>query len=89
MADKKQVSSGVGMFGVVFLVLLTLKVVGVAPVGAWSWWWVTAPLWAPVGVAFGVVIALFGGALLLALAAAPFKALERRRAMRAVVEADE
>ena len=38
---------GVGFFGALFLVFLTLKLVGVEPVASWSWWWVTAPLWAP------------------------------------------
>lgn len=35
----------VGLFGLVFVVLLTLKL---AHVIAWSWWWVTAPIWGPV-----------------------------------------
>ena len=36
-----------------FLVFLVLKLTGVI---TWSWWWVTAPLWAPVVLA--VVVAL-------------------------------
>lgn len=31
-----------GIFGVVFIVLLVLKLAGVI---AWSWWLVTMPLW--------------------------------------------
>lgn len=30
-------------FPILFLLFLTLKLCGVI---AWSWWWVTAPLWA-------------------------------------------
>lgn len=30
-----------------FLSLLVLKLLGLPPVAAWSWWRVTAPLWAP------------------------------------------
>ncbi|HEX8505500.1 MAG TPA: hypothetical protein VF630_09040 [Hymenobacter sp.] len=41
------VKAGGGLFGTVFLVLLVLKLVGVPPVAAWSWWRVTSPLWAP------------------------------------------
>jgi len=37
-----------------FLVFLTLKLVGVI---AWSWWWVTAPLWAAAAL---VTIAAIG-----------------------------
>ena len=32
------------------LILITLKLTGVI---AWSWWWVTAPLWGP----FGLILA--------------------------------
>lgn len=32
-----------GLPGVLFVVFLVLKLVGVI---AWSWWWVTCPLWA-------------------------------------------
>ncbi len=37
-------SGGVGFGGLLFLVFLVLKLTGVI---AWSWWWVTAPLWVP------------------------------------------
>lgn len=33
-----------GFFFVLFIVFLVLKLTGAI---AWSWWWVTAPLWAP------------------------------------------
>lgn len=35
---------GPGICGSLFLVFLVLKLVGVI---AWSWWWVTSPLWLP------------------------------------------
>ena len=31
------------------VVLLILKLVGVAPVAGWPWWVVTAPWWVPLG----------------------------------------
>lgn len=37
-------SGGVGFSGALFLVFLVLKLTGVI---AWSWWWITAPLWIP------------------------------------------
>lgn len=46
------------ILGIVFVVLLTLKLVGVEPVASWSWWLVLAPVLALVGV----VVALLGGA---------------------------
>lgn len=33
--------------GVLFVVFLVLKLIGVI---AWSWWWVTAPLWIPLAI---------------------------------------
>jgi hypothetical protein len=39
-----------------FVVFLTLKLTGVI---AWSWWWVTSPLWIP--IALGLIVAMFVG----------------------------
>lgn len=35
-------NAGCGFLGLLFLVFLVLKLTGYI---AWSWWWVTAPLW--------------------------------------------
>jgi hypothetical protein len=43
-------SSGIGLGGATFLVFLVLKLLGKI---AWSWWWVTAPLWMPLGLFLG------------------------------------
>lgn len=37
-------ASWCGFLGLLFLVFLVLKLLGKI---AWSWWWVTAPLWGP------------------------------------------
>lgn len=36
--------NGIGFFTILFLILLVLKLTGTI---AWSWWFVTAPLWGP------------------------------------------
>lgn len=41
----------IGFPGVLFLVFLVLKLTNVI---AWSWWWVTIPLWG--GLALGIII---------------------------------
>lgn len=33
------------LFTILFLIFMTLKLCGVI---AWSWWWITAPIWAPI-----------------------------------------
>ena len=46
-------SGGIGLGGAVFLVFLILRLTGHID---WSWWWVTAPLWAPL-VVFAAILA--------------------------------
>jgi len=40
-------SGGIGFFGLLAIVFITLKLMGYI---TWSWWWVLAPLWAPLAV---------------------------------------
>jgi hypothetical protein len=42
MSQNNTSSGGVGFFGLMFLILMTLKLTGYID---WSWWWVTSPLW--------------------------------------------
>lgn len=54
-------SGGIGFLGLLTIVFITLKLTGVI---SWSWWWVTAPLWIPVGiVAVAVVLVAVIGVL--------------------------
>lgn len=46
-------SGGVGFFGLMFLIFMTLKLTGFID---WSWWWVTAPLWGGFALIFIFVI---------------------------------
>lgn len=48
MASQGQAAGGgLGCSTVLFMIFLVLKLVGVI---AWSWWWVTAPFWAPLAL---------------------------------------
>lgn len=49
-------SSSVGVLGMVFILFLALKLIGVEPVSSWSWWLVTAPLWIGWGTVLLIVI---------------------------------
>ncbi len=63
MAQQTQTQSGgIGFFGLLAIVFITLKLTGYI---TWSWWWVLAPLWAPLAV----VLVIF---LLIVLIAAVF-----------------
>lgn len=45
MSTHRSTSGGLSLLGTVFVVLLALKLLGVAPVASWSWLWVTSPIW--------------------------------------------
>jgi hypothetical protein len=47
----------------IFIVFLVLKLTGVV---SWSWWWITCPLWIPLGI-FIVGLVSFGIAALITL----------------------
>lgn len=58
--NKTEVSKdGIGLLGCLFLLFVYLKLTGHI---AWSWWWVTCPLWGGFALIFGFV---FGGAALM------------------------
>lgn len=42
MSSESHTSGSIGLAGVLFVTFLVLKLTGFI---AWSWWWVTAPLW--------------------------------------------
>jgi len=46
-------TSGLSLSTVLFLIFMTLKLTGNI---AWSWWWVAAPLWIPIGIALAVLV---------------------------------
>lgn len=52
MADKSVTTSGVGLTGLLFIAFLVLKPTHVIN---WSWWWITAPLWGPLGILLVVI----------------------------------
>lgn len=56
MRNQRGGTTSGGLLGLVFLVLLTLKLAGVGVVAAWSWWLVTAPLWGGVALALVFVV---------------------------------
>lgn len=38
-------SGGMGVFGLLGVVFVAMKLAEVGKVASWSWWWVTAPWW--------------------------------------------
>jgi hypothetical protein len=57
MANSSSSSGGIGLAGATFLVFLVLKLTHVI---AWSWLWVTAPLWGGVALILGIAAGIAG-----------------------------
>jgi len=55
--------SGIGFFGLLGIVFITLKLCGVID---WSWWWVLAPIWIPIAVVIPILIIAFVSIAILA-----------------------
>lgn len=55
MKNEQATSSGLGIGTVLFIVFLILKLTNVID---WSWWWVTAPLWIPLGLVVMILIVI-------------------------------
>jgi hypothetical protein len=53
------ISNGLGLGTVLFIVFLILKLTGNID---WSWWWVTSPLWIPLSL---MVVIIFIGLILI------------------------
>jgi hypothetical protein len=55
--DKTEVrTGGIGFFGLLAIVFITLKLTGYI---AWSWWWVLSPLWMPISVVVSIALLVF------------------------------
>lgn len=60
-SNSASATSGIGFGTLLFLVFLVLKLTKVI---AWSWWWVTCPLWAPICLVVAILIIIGIGALI-------------------------
>ena len=49
-------SGGIGFFGLLGIVFITLKLVGVSD---WEWWLVLTPIWVPMAIALIVLLFMF------------------------------
>ncbi|WP_040828924.1 hypothetical protein [Nocardia jiangxiensis] len=48
------------LFSVLFVIFLVLKLLHIV---AWSWWWVTAPLWIPACFGAGYMLMVTSGVI--------------------------
>lgn len=51
--SKSQAAGGIGFLGLLAIVFITMKLLCIID---WSWWWVLAPLWMPVGILLAFIV---------------------------------
>jgi hypothetical protein len=76
MSDNKSTSSssgGIDFFGLLGVLFVALKLLGITEVATWSWWRVTAPFWGSAALVIGLLALYALGALVLAGISALFK----------------
>ena len=66
MSTSSSSSSGIGFFGLLTIVFITLKLLHIIN---WSWWLVLAPMW--IGVSITLFVMLFFMAIVVVAAATP------------------
>lgn len=64
MSEQNYSGGGIGVVGLLGVVFVTLKLLGITEVANWSWWWVTLPFWG--GLAIGLIIMAVAAMVLLA-----------------------
>lgn len=53
--DNNSASGGIGFFGLLAIVFITLRLLGQI---SWPWVWVLSPIWIPVAVAVVILLAV-------------------------------
>jgi hypothetical protein len=63
MASSSSSSGGIGTFGLLGVVFVTLKLMGYIN---WSWWWVTVPFWGGIALLLSIplIMLIVGGIVL-------------------------
>lgn len=57
--DTSSSSSGIGFCGLLTIIFITLKLLGITSVANWSWIWVLSPLWIGFSVTITVLLVIF------------------------------
>lgn len=49
-------SSGIGFFGLLGIIFITLKLLGITVVSTWSWWVVLLPIYGGIALVLGIFL---------------------------------
>ena len=56
MKETKYVNNGIGFWGLLQLIFIVFKLLGISPVATWSWGLVLLPLWIELGLLVLILI---------------------------------
>jgi small Trp-rich protein len=79
MSNKSSSSINVGWLGLLGVILVTLKVMGIGQVAAWSWWLVLLPFYFGFAVVIGILVIGGLGAVAVFGVAAVADSIEQKR----------
>lgn len=74
MENKTTPARGISFFGLLGIVFIVLKLCGVI---AWSWWWVTSPLWGGAALGIAAILAVCILAIVAGLCQGSIKGIEK------------
>ena len=74
MSDTKKVKLSISLTTAGFVLFCIFTILKLTSYIAWSWWWVTAPLWVPFALVILLVACAVGFAIFIAIVAAVFSA---------------
>lgn len=60
MSNTATQRGGIGFCGMLTILFIGLKLGNIID---WSWWWVLAPMWLPLTVVVGIMLAVYGVAI--------------------------
>lgn len=60
MSNTTTQRGGIGFCGMLTILFIGLKLGNIID---WSWWWVLAPMWLPLTVVVGIMLAVYGVAI--------------------------
>lgn len=56
-------SGGIGFVGLLTILFIALKLIGVSEVAMWSWWWVLSPIWISACIVIVILLIMIAAAV--------------------------
>lgn len=57
-SNSPRATGEIGVAGLLLVAFILCKIIGIAPIASWSWWWVLSPGWIPLAICAAVVLVI-------------------------------